>query len=81
MHLSRTLCDQLMKTVVYFKNRNFGIKKITSYELGKHACPDLSHVKVVRSRACVHILNKKRVKLDVYSCQELFIGYESTHQY
>ncbi len=81
MHLSRTLCDQLLKTVVYLKNRNLGIKKITPYELGNHSCPDLSHVKVEGSRACVHILNKKRVKLDVYSWQELFIGYESTNQY
>ena len=81
MHLPKTLWDELIKTVAYLKNRSPGINGITPYELGNHVRPDLSHLKVVGSRAWVHIPKEKRVKLDVRSWQGIFIGYEGKNQY
>ncbi len=81
MHLPRTLWDELIKTVVYLKNRSLGIKGNTPYELGNHTRSDLSHIKVVSSRAWMQIQKEKRVKLDVRSWQGIFIGYEGTNQY
>ena len=77
MHLPKTLWDKLIKTVVYLKNRNPSINGITSYELGNYVYPNLIYLKVVGSRALVHILKEKRVKLDLRSWQGIFIGYES----
>ena len=81
MHLSKTLLDELIKTIAYLKNRSPGINVITSYELGNHICPNLSHLKVVGSRAWVHIPKEKRVKLDVRFWQRIFIGYDGKNQY
>ena len=81
MHLPKTLWDELIKTVAYLKNRSPGINGITPYELGNHIRPDLSHLKVVGSRAWVHIPKEKRVKLDIRSWQGIFIGYEGKNQY
>ncbi len=81
MHLPKTLWDELIRTVAYLKNRSPGINGITPYELGNHIRPNLSHLKVVGSRAWVHILKEKRVKLDVRSWQGIFIGYEGKNQY
>ena len=81
MHLPKTLWDKLIKTVAYLKNRSVGINGITPYELGNHIRPNFSHLKVVGSRAWVHIPREKRVKLDVRSWQGIFIGYEGKNQY
>ena len=81
MHLPKTLWDELIKTVAYLKNRSPGINGITPYELGNHVRPNLSHLKVVGSRAWVHIPKEKRVKLDVRSWQGIFVGYEGKNQY
>ena len=51
MRLPKTLWDKLIKMVVYFKNRSPGINGIIRYELGNHVKPNLSHLKVVGSRA------------------------------
>ena len=67
MHLPKTLWDELIRTVVYLKNRSPDINGITPYELGHHIRPNLSHLKVVGFQAWVHILKEKRVKLDVRS--------------
>ena len=81
MHLPKTLWDELIKTVAYLKNQSPGINGITPYELSNHIRPNLSHLKVVGSRAWVHIPKKKRVKLDVRSWQGIFIGYKGKNQY
>ena len=81
MHLPKTLWDELIKTVAYLKNRSPGINGITAYELSNHVRPNLSHLKVVGSRAWVHIPKEKRVKLDVRSWQGIFIGYEGKNHY
>ena len=49
MHLSKTLWDELIKTVAYCKNQSPGINGITLYELGNHISPNLSYLKVVGS--------------------------------
>ena len=46
------------------------------YNLGNHVKPNLSLLKVIGSRVWVHILKKKRVKLDICSWQGIFIGYK-----
>ena len=81
MHLPKTLWDELIKTAAYLKNRSPCVNGITPYELGNHVRPDLSHLKVVGSRAWVHIPKEKRVKLDIRSWQGSFIGYKGTNQY
>ena len=76
MHLPKTLLDELIKTVAYLKNWTLGINGITPYELSNHVRPNFSQLQVVCSRAWVHIPKEKKVKLDVRSWQEIFIGYE-----
>ncbi len=65
----------------YLKNRSSGINGITPYELVNHAHSDLSHLKVVGSRAWIHIAKEKKFKLDIRSWQGISIGYEGTNQY
>ncbi len=81
MHLPKTLWDELIKTVAYLKNRSSGINSITPYKLSNHICPDLSHWKVVGSRAWVHIPKEKSIKLNICTWQGGFIGYEGKNQY
>ncbi len=81
MRLPKTLWVGLIKTVAYLKNRSPGINEIIPYELANNARPNLSNLKVVGSRAWVHILKEKRSKLDLRSWQGVFIGYEDKNQY
>lgn len=81
MYLSKTLQDKLIKTVAYFKNQSLGINGIIPYKLGNYMQSNLSYLKVVGSYAQVCISKEKRVKLDVYSQKEIFIGYEDKNQY
>lgn len=67
MHLLKILWDELIKTVIYFKNQSSGINGIIPYKLGNHMRPNPSYLKVVGSYAWVYIPKEKRVKLDVYS--------------
>ena len=81
MHLPKTLWDELIKTITYFKNCSSGINGIIPYKLGNHIQPNLSQLKVVESCALIHIPKEKRIKLDVRSWQRIFIGYEGKNQY
>lgn len=81
MHLSKTLWNELIKTVAYLKNQSSGINGIIPYKLDNHICPNLSHLKVVGFQAYIHISKEKRVKFDVYSWQKIFIDYEGKNQY
>ncbi len=67
IRLLKTLRDELIKTIAYIKNQSSGINVIKPYELGNHIRPNLNHLKVVGSRALVHITKEKRVKMDVRS--------------
>lgn len=73
MHLPKTLWEELIKTVAYLENENSGINDITLYELDNHVRPNLSHLKVIDSRAWIFIPKEKKVKLDIRSWQGIFI--------
>ena len=82
MHLHKMLWDELIKTAAYLENWSVEIIAIIPYELENRICLNISHLKVVSSYVWMHILKKKkRVKLDICFCQEIFIEYEDTNQY
>ena len=66
-HLPKILWIELITTVLYIKNQSLRINDIIPYEIGNYTHPNLSHLKVLGSRAWVYILKDKRVKLGVYS--------------
>ena len=64
MKLPKSLWLEILKTVAYLKNRSPGIDGITPFEHLKGEKPKLRHLKIVGSRAWVHIPKEKRRKLD-----------------
>ncbi len=81
MKLPKSLWLEILKTVAYLKNRSPGIDGITPFEHLKGEKPNLRHLKIVGSRAWVHIPKEKRRKLDERSWQGIFVGYEGKNQY
>ena len=75
MKLSKSLWFKIMNTVAYLKNCSPGSDGITPFEKLRGDKPDLRHLRIVGSRARVHILKKKRRNLDEQSCQGIFVGY------
>lgn len=50
IYLPKIIWDELIKTVTYLKNSSPGINSITPYKFGYYIHPNLSNLKVVRSR-------------------------------
>ena len=51
MKLSKSLWEEILKTVAYLKNRNLSQKEITLYKKANGKKPNLKHLQVIGSRA------------------------------
>jgi hypothetical protein len=81
--ISKSMWEEVIKTIAYLSNRSphYQLGK-TSYEMIKGRKPDLSHLRIIRSTAWVHIPKKKgRKKLDDRSWQGILVSYENDNQY
>ena len=81
MKLPRALWAEILKAVVYLKNRSPANDGVTPYERLHGIKPDLAHLRVLGSRAWVHIPKESRKKLDDRSWQGIHVGYEATNQF
>ncbi len=79
--LHKSLWFKILITVAYFKNRSSGSDSITTFEKLQGDKPNLQHLRIVGSRASVHIPKNKRRKLDERSWQGIFVGYEGKSRY
>lgn len=79
--LPTTLWGELLKTAVYLRNRSPHGNKRSSYEALQGTPPDLSHLKIVGSRAWVHIPKELRTKVQDRSWQGILVGYEGSSNY
>ncbi len=75
MKLFKSLWFKILNTVTYLKNCSQGSDGITPFEKIRGDKPDLQHLRIVGSHAWVHILIKKRRKLDEQSWQGIFVRY------
>ncbi len=74
--LPKSLWLEIFETVAYPKNRSLGIDGIIPFEQLKGEKPNLRYLKIISSRAWVHIPKEKRRKLDERSWQGIFVRYE-----
>jgi hypothetical protein len=70
---------EVVATIVYIMNQTptMSIHGITPEEKFTGKKPDVSHFRVFGSIAYVHVLDKKRSKLDPKAKKCIFIGYSS----
>jgi hypothetical protein len=76
----KILWMEIAATIVYLKNRSptRSLKDKTPYEAWFGRKPDLSHLKIIGTKAYVHIPKQRRVKLDSHSRGCQLVGYGST---
>ena len=79
--LSKFLWKEMIKTIIYIKNKSFEINDIISYERLKNDKSNLKHMRSVKARTWMHISKEKRKKLTDKSWQRIFIEYERTNQF
>ena len=63
MQLPKSLWVEIIKAVAYLRNRSPEVDGITPYEKLHESKPDLAHLRVLGSRAWVHIPKEKRTTL------------------
>ena len=63
------------------KNRSPSQKGVTPYERANREKPNLWHLRVIGSRAWVHVPEKQRKKLNDRAWQGIFVGYEGRNLY
>lgn len=81
MKLPKSLWEEILKTVAYLKNRSPSQKELTPYERADGETPNLGHLRVIGSRAWVHVPEKLRKKLNDTAWQGIFVGYEGRNLY
>ncbi len=81
MRLLKSLWGEILKTVAYPKNRSSSRKGVTPYERANEEKPNLKHLRIVGSRAWVHVPEKLRKKLNDRAWQGIFVGYEGRNLY
>ena len=79
--LSKFLWKEMIKTVIYIKNKSFEINDIISYERLKDDKFNFKHIRTIEARTWMHISKEKRKKLADRSWQRIFIEYERTNQF
>lgn len=73
------LWAELILTAVHLRNRSPYGSKASSFQVLNGFAPNLSHLKIVGSRAWVHIPKEKRTKVQDRLWQGIFIGYEGSN--
>ncbi len=81
MKLPQSLWFKILNTIEYLKNSSQGSDDITPFKKLRGEKPDLRHLRIVSSRAWVHILKKKKKNLDERSWQSICVGYKEKNQY
>ena len=81
MKLPKSLWGEILRTVAYLKNRSPSQKGVTPYERANGEKPNLKHLRVIGSRAWVHVPEKMRKKLNDRAWQGIFVGYEGNSLY
>jgi hypothetical protein len=79
-----SLWAEIVKIVEYLKNRSSysaNLNNIISYEMLNDKSSYLEHLRIIEFRIWIHILKKKRKKLNNQSWQSVLIDYERTNQY
>ena len=81
MKLPKLLRKEVLRTVAYLKNQSPSQKKVTLYARANGDKPNLRHLRIIGSRAWVHVPKKQRKKLNNRAWQGIFIGYEGKNLY
>ena len=73
---------ELANTVVYLKNHSpTSVVTTTPYKLWNLVKPNLSHLRILGSKAYIHIPKEKQTKLDTNSHKGILVKYGGTNEY
>ena len=80
--LAKSCWDEITKTVVYLLNRSFLEKNFKfAFERLQNKKSYIEHLKILECRAWIHILKKKRFKVDERTWQDILVDYDAINQY
>ena len=81
MRLPKSLWGEILKTVAYLKNGSPSQKGVNPYERENEEKPNLKHLRFIGARACVHVPEKLKKKLNDGAWQGIFVGYKGRNLY